>query len=56
VLQLPTTQSRILIRTRGVLQWLECGHRPRSSSDRGEDPEQPFRDVVAYATHVAEQI
>jgi hypothetical protein len=44
------------IRTRCVLWWHECGHRPRSSSGRGEEPEQPFGDVVAYATHVAEQI
>jgi hypothetical protein len=44
------------IRTRCVLWWHECGHRPRSSLGRGEEPEQPFGDVVAYATHVAEQI
>jgi hypothetical protein len=44
-----SVRARIRLRTRGVLQWLECGHRPLSSSDRGEDPEQAFRDVVAYA-------
>jgi hypothetical protein len=46
----------IRIRSRGVLQWPNAGYRPRSSSDRDEDPEQPFGDVVAYATYVAEQI
>ena len=44
-----SSRAAIRLRTRGVLQWLECGHRPLSSSDRGEDPEQAFRDVVAYA-------
>ena len=52
----PAAQSTFRIRTRCVLWWHECGHRPRSSSGRGEEPEQPFGDVVAYLTHVAEQI